>query len=513
MPKSTASILIVLAITLSSLVASAKSINNKGLININELVVSNSAAEYSIGIPATRDPAEDEVALTLNDLLDIALRYNRSIEVVRQKVAQSVGQLTQARSGYLPRLSVLGRYFYTERQDSAVSSGGGTADPVFDQVEEDDILHGAANLTQLIYDFGKTTGAIKVGKSNLTAEEANLARQLQDVVFQVKEAYYNVLEKMRLIDVAKQSVGSFEQHLERAKVYYKAGVRTKIDVINAEVELSGARLSLLRAEYNLKLARVGLEQVLGYKPNGGKYVLESDQVELDNVLDSMPPVPASLENSISEALEERSDIHQLKSIVEASEADIKSSRGNYWPALIADAKVNDYDTTLSLYKDYWEVGVGLRWELFSGFETKGEVAEATGRYRENMAKLQDLELVVVSEVTDSFLKTEENRESVEIALQTLALAKENVQLAEKRYESGAYDVIEFNDAQLSLTKTQSELVVAYYGYLTAFAGVEFAIGRSFMEDVDQLPAPVEEKEVNTPMETIQPNDDDRLAGL
>lgn len=513
MPKSTAPVLIILAIALCSLVASAKAFNNPGFININELVVSNSAAEYGIGIPATPDPGEDEVALTLNDLMDIALRYNRTIEIVRQKVAQSLGQLTQARSGYLPRLSVLGRYFYTERQDSAVSSGGGTGDPVFDEVEQDDILHGAANLSQLIYDFGKTTGAISVGKSNLAAEEANLARQLQDVVFQVKEAYYNVLEKMRLIDVAKQSVGSFEQHLERAKVYYKAGVRTKIDVINAEVELSGARLSLLRAEYNFKLAKVGLEQILGYKPNGGKYVLVSDQVELDNVLDSMPPVPVNLENSISEALEERPDILQLKSIVEASTADIKSSKGDYWPALMADAKYNDYDTTLSLYKDYWEVGVGLRWELFSGFETKGKVAEATGRYRENMAQLQDLELTVVSEVTDSFLKTEENRESVEIALQTLALAKENVQLAEKRYESGAYDVIEFNDAQLSLTKTQSELVVAYYGYLTAFAGVEFAIGRSFEEDEDQWPAPIEKKEDGTPVKTVQPNENDKLAGL
>ena len=488
MLKTTGHFLIILTLVVSPLFAFAGSFKDTGFVNINELIVSNYAADYSIGIPATRDPREDEVALTQNDLLEIAFKYNRTIEIVRQKVAQSQGQLTQATSGYLPRLSVLGRYFYTERQDSGVNSGGGTGDPVFDEVETDDILHGAANLSQLIYDFGKTTGAIDVGKSNLAAEEANLARQLQDVVFQVKKAYFNVLEKMRLIDVAKQSVDSFEQHLGRANVYYKAGVRTKIDVINAEVELSGARLSLLRAEYNLKLARVALEQVLGNKPNNGKYVLASDEVELDNVLDSMPPVPVTLENSIIDALEERLDIIQLKNIVEASEANLKRAKGNYWPALVADAKYNDYDTTLSLYKDYWEVGVGLTWELFSGFETKGEVAEATGRYRENVAQLQDLELVVVSEVTDSFLKTEENRESVEIALQTLELAKENVQLAEKRYESGAYDVIEFNDAQLSLTRTQSELVVAYYGYLTAFAGVEFATGRSLMETEEQRAA-------------------------
>ena len=483
MLTTTRQLLTILAICLLFPTALAYSFNGTNIVNINELVVSTYASEYSIGIPAVRDPKEDDIALVLEDLMAIAFRYNPMIEVVRQRVAQSKGQLMQASSGYLPRVSVQGRYFYTERQDSAASSSESTSpgDQILDEVEEDDILHGYVNFSQLIYDFGKTTGAISVGKSNLAAEDAHLQRQLQEVIFQVKKAYYNVLEKMRLIDVAAESVASFEQHLARAKVYYKAGARTRIDVINAEVELSNARMSQLRAEYNLKLAKVALEQALGYKPNGGKYILVSDKVELSQVLDSMPPVPYTLEQSILDALEQRPDILQLKHIVEAAKANLKRAKGDYSPTIVADARYNDYDTTLSLYKDSWEVGVAATWELFSGFKTNGAVAEATGRYRENYAQLQDLELAVVSEVTDSFLKAEENRESVGIALQTLELAKENVQLAEKRYQSGAYDVIEFNDAQLSLTRTRSELVATYYGYLTAYAGIEYALGTSFSE--------------------------------
>ena len=114
--------------------------------------------------------------------------------------------------------------------------------------------------------------------------------------------------------------------------------------------------------------------------------------------------------------------------------------------------------------------------MFSGFHTKGAAAEAKGRLLENRAQLKNLQLAVVREVTDSYLRTDENRESVRMALQTLELAKENLFLAEKRYESGAYDVIEFNDAQLSLTRTRNELVVTYYGYLIAFASIEHAIG-------------------------------------
>jgi outer membrane protein len=291
--------------------------------------VSNYKSDYLIGIPAAREPRDDEISLTIEDLMDIAFIHNRMIEVVRQKVAQSEGQLTQARSGYLPHASVQGRYFYTERQDSGANSSGITevVDPLLDDTEEDDILHGAANITQLIYDFGKTTGAISVGKSNVAAENAHLQRQLQDVIFQVKRAAYNVLEKMRLIDVATESVKSFEQHLGRAKVYYKAGVRTKIDDINAEVELSNARMGLLRAEYNLKLARVALEQVLGDKPNAGKYVLVSDKVDLDNVIKSMPPVPFTLKSAVGDALELRPDSILLKNIVGGVQGKTKKIKG------------------------------------------------------------------------------------------------------------------------------------------------------------------------------------------
>ncbi len=78
-------------------------------------------------------------------------------------------------------------------------------------------------------------------------------------------------------------------------------------------------------------------------------------------------------------------------------------------------------------------------------------------------------------------EAEENRESVDLALQALRLAKENVQLVEKRYKSGTFDVIEFNDAQLSLTRTRGELVLTYVSaiHLTPLQSIEFALGSYF----------------------------------
>ena len=336
--------------------------------------------------------ADDGGVLELNDLIEIAFAKNRLLEVVKQQQAQSRGQLTQARSSYLPQLSVEGRYSYIEREESA-GAGNDTSEselsPSLEQTEKDDVVHGAVNFSQLIYDFGKTTGAIEAGKTNLLASNAKLHRQIQDTIYQVKTAYYNILEKRRLIDVAQESVKSFQEHLDRAELYLRAGVRTKIDVINAEVELSNAKMLLVGAEYSLKTAKVALEQILGVQPHGGKYALYQDEISLDNILESMPHVSEKLERLIDDAMLSRPDIIQLTLLTASAEGNLRASKGDFWPSVAAQANYNNYDTELSLYKDSWEVGMVASWDLFSGLQTKGAAEEAQGRLLENRALLQD----------------------------------------------------------------------------------------------------------------------------
>lgn len=425
-------------------------------------------------VPETSKPAQKELQLDLQDLTDIALKRNNLLEIVRQQRQQSKGRLTQARSTYLPHLTLEARYSYIERKDSAQITESSEES---DEKETDDVVLGTANVSQLIYDFGKTTSAIKIGKKNLAAAEAMLHRQIQDIVFEVQVAYYNVLEKKRLIDVAAEAVNSFRKHLNRAKLYLKTGVRTKIDVINAEVELSNANMNLLGAEYELKNAFVALEQILGTKPNMGNYSLYNEDVAFDEIFETMPQPPDDLGVLIREGLEYRPDIIQHIQLMKAAEANYKRVTGDYWPSISAQANYSDYDTNLSLYKDSWEVGLVASWNIFSGLHTKGSRAEAKGGVLENRARLQNLQLTIRRDVTENYLSSIENRKRVQIALQTLEFAKQSVLLAEKRYKSGITDAIEYNDAQLNLTRTRNDLVVTYYSYLIALAGIEHATGK------------------------------------
>lgn len=403
------------------------------------------------------------MSLSLDELVQIALLHNPQLDAAVQQKNQSEGLLVQARSAYLPQLNINGQF-----------SRAGVDD--LQPVDEDNVVHGSANLSQLIYDFGGAGGAVDAGLANLEASSANLEQVAQRIVLLVRQAYYNVLEKKHLIRVAQQAVGNYEKHLERAREFFKAGVRTRIDVVNAEVELSSARLRLLRSQYDLRSARVELERILGLAPNKGSYDLAPVLDSLDRIIDTMPTLPGPLQQLLARASEQRQDIRRQKAFVKTAEAVIRQADSGYWPFIAATAGLNQYDTDLSVFQDQWNIGIGLTWELFSGFRTRGEVAEAKALYRENLYRLQELELLVTQEVTDSLIRADENRESVLLNMETVRLATENLELASERYKAGLNDMIEYNDAQLRFTTSQGNLVASYFAYLASLARIDFVIG-------------------------------------
>jgi outer membrane protein len=401
--------------------------------------------------------------LTLEECIEIAIANNPQIEIARQQYQGSEGVLTQAKSRYLPRLSG-GVGYGRQYVDSQAP------------VTEDNVGSGLLRASQLIFDFGKTTGLIDTEKFNRAAFEQNLAQVYHDVVFQVKSRFYSVLESLRLITVAEQAVDNFEQQLYRAQRYYEAGVRTRIDVTNAEVNLSNQKLNLLRANANYKTARTALEKVLGVMPNSGDYQPVSSEPQLEQLAAGKPPMPGPLDNLLITAEEKRPGLKQFDFLVQAADSSVTQAKGDYWPTIDAVGDYSRYETDIPSVADQWQLSARLNWEFFSGFETEGKVAEASAQLRQVKAGLRDFQLEVTQDVTDSYLRAEENHAGVDIADQTLELAAENLRLAEGRYKAGLGDLLEFNDAQLLYTQNQSNLVVTYYSYLTALARIERAVG-------------------------------------
>ncbi|PHR29945.1 MAG: hypothetical protein COA36_03605 [Desulfotalea sp.] len=402
--------------------------------------------------------------LYLQNFIHLALKNNPQLEIAAQQYMQATGRVTQAQSGYLPHLQLGG-------------SLGRVHIEGLSPVDEDNVVTAGISASQLIYDFGQTTGAIKSTQLSREAARSNVEQYLHDVILLVKESYYKTLEKKDLIGVALEKKESYEKHLYRAQKFYQAGVRTQIDITNAELELANSKLELLRARADLKSARVQLEQVIGIQPYNGAYIVATHyKTDVPDLTQSVPALAYTLSELLAIAPDHRPGLQQVDQLFYAAEASLKTARAENWPLLTANGTYDTYETDIQSLADQWQVAATLTWEIFSGFETVGNVAEAKAKMLELGASRHELELSIIKDITDNHLRAVEKFESIDIAVLATQLAKRNLELAEGRYQAGLGDMLEYNDAQLGFTSSRADLISIFFSYLTSLARIDRAAG-------------------------------------
>ena len=317
-----------------------------------------------------RPCSAQEQIVTLNQALKAAFRHNPSIEASRHEVVALDAMVDQATSAYLPRFSNMTNYYRV---------GGDLPDMIGGLFQNLSRQSGAAGLpnmdsplniyntnffvSQHLYDFGKTSGSLENRQQHLAAGRKDLDKLIADVVYTVKETYFEMLKKERLARVAKDSLNTYEKHHEQAKALFESGLRPRIDVTKSLVDRAKSKLKLIKAKFAVRTARVDLENIIGGPPVEGAYNIAE--------ISTLPGMPTDIDPLVEEALSHRAEIASLKNQIMAAEAQLTATSSDYWPTVSANGGYGFASTEFPL-RDYWVAGVTLKWEIFSGFRTRGK---------------------------------------------------------------------------------------------------------------------------------------------
>ncbi len=418
--------------------------------------------------------AAQEQTVSLDQVLHAAFRQNPSIEASRHEVMALESMVEQANAAYLPQFSNLTNY-YRVGGDLPEMFGGlihnaqrqsGTGD--LPNLESPlNIYNTNFFVSQHVYDFGKTEGNLKSRRQQLAAGRKDFEMDVSDMVCRVKEAYFEVLKRIKRVGVAEESLRTCERHHAQAKALFEAGLRPMIDVTKSLVEKSKSKLDLIKAKFAVRSAKVDLENAIGGPPVEGAY-------QLSPIL-HLPPAPLNIDQLMPKALSNRAEIASLREHIKAAEARLGATTSDYWPSVSANGGYGWASTEFPL-QDYWAAGVTLRWEIFSGFRTRGEEKESHASLGRLKANLRELEQEVNREVLKAFISVSESRETILTAKVALKEAKENMEIAQGRYGTGVGNAIEFADAEMALTVSKNDLVDATYEYLQNLARLEHAVG-------------------------------------
>ena len=404
---------------------------------------------------------------SLNDLIDIALENNTNISISKLKAQNKKATIGVSKSAYLPNLTAVGEVANYNLDNSSVDNSG--------QVESITL-----SASQLLYDFGKTMGSIAASKEDFEASINEIITTSSSTVLNVKNAYYNILNQHRLIEVAKESVKIDELQLIQATEFFKAGVKTKIDVTNAQLQLSNSNLQLLKSTYDLKSAKTKFITILGKEDIRESFKIKKENKNINNLSkDILQKETFILDNLIDEAFNNRAELLVQKSLINFQREQYISTKGDYFPtiSLKGNYKDSNADSDISvLDKTEYSAGVYLEWNFFSGFKTKSNAKQKLTLLKTAKENLKFQELSIIEEVTTSYYNVQQSIDSLEISILNVQLANQNLELAQARYINGLNDIVELNDAKLDFIEAKNELVNTYYNYKTDLASLDYATG-------------------------------------
>jgi len=407
--------------------------------------------------------------LTIDKAIEIALEHSPDVDITRFDFKSAIERSNFQKGYYLPRVDLgatAGRQDLDFKQQSSLNGS---------------LLLANLSASQLIYDFGKTSGRISAADEEANAFEASMNQFISNKILLVKAGYYDVLKVKSFIRVNKKNIELQKGQLRRATRYYENGIKTIIDVSDAKVRLTQAELELNNSEYELKLRRAILEQTMGHVPYKGKYTLYERKLNLPNVARNLPRVSTSLSQLEGFAYEHRYELKSSKYLAESSKYIVESEKGGYLPTL---SLRGDY-TTQNVDKDFiattpktqWQAGVDLTWNLYAGNQTDASVQEAKISSLRAASQMDDVRLLIKRQVIEASLGVQQTKDAVTLSESIAKASKQKFHQARKRYENDLSDYIELQEAQQGYIKSLGDLVNSYYDYYIALAQLDFAVGR------------------------------------
>jgi outer membrane protein TolC len=286
--------------------------------------------------------------------------------------------------------------------------------------------------------------------------------------------FYDVLAERELVRVSAERVERAEEQLAVARARVASGAAVRTDSLQLLLELTSARVDLLRQQAILKVAQVQLGRRVG--ADG----------PVDAVLErpiASPDLPISEDSAVAEALVQGPDYRRALADESAAEAAYKATYGAYLPQVSLFASYQGFGEEYvpdAFTRTVW----GFRVNLPIWNNAQREVALTRARTNRDIARAarRDTELAVRRDAIEAYQAYNTARASAELARQAVVVARENLDVQQTRYRAGATTILDLLSAQVSLSEADAGLVQAVYATRLALAGLEAILGRRLFGD-------------------------------
>ena len=411
---------------------------------------------------------EKNIDMTLDKCIELALGNNPQINAAFHDILASDVRIKQVWANYFQQLSW--QTGYTKIKQLQLSDALGR------NLTFNYYILGQVTLQQMLYDFGVTQNQATIKRLDYEAYKTTLSATINDVIYQTKDAYFNLLFAFENRRVAEDTVKKFEMFYNQAKAFYEIGMNPKVDVTIAEVNLSNAKLQLIQADNAVNLAVAKLNNVMGV-PFIDKY----------NVQERLKyqPVDVTFNKSVEIARDARPELKLAELKVESANQTMKLVKKSYFPTLSVEGQYQRGGKSWNSNYGY-NIGGYLNFPTINGMLIKNEIKEARYLYDKEIANAKNTQNSIYLEIQNAYLTLEEKKNQMPVAILGVKQAKENYELSYGRYRVGEASPTELKDAQINYQQAQLTYYNALYQYNSSKAALEKAIGKNLTAETSDV---------------------------
>jgi len=404
--------------------------------------------------------------VTLAEILELIEKTNS--EAIRSRIAveRARAVLQEAVAGKSPTVSGTVQYSYSDSAQIRLNSinnntplGKTNSNP----------LTGTLGVDYNIFDSGVTDAAIRIAENNLRITEADLSRIRQNIRLSIVTAYYNLQNTDETTRIQRKAVENAEKSLNDTKARERAGIGTKFDVLQSEVQLANARQDLLNAEAAQLVARRELSRQLNYPAI----------VEI-TAADKIAPVSEwklPIEETILLAVRNRAELDIRKLEREVARDRANSSLAQLGPRINLFGNLNtaaEFTSGSGVGVGY-QVGATLNWTLFDGGKAAAQVNQFKADQATAETRFEQDARQARYDVEESYINQRSRLQQIETATKAVQQATEALRLARLRLDAGVGTQLEVITAETDLTRADVNRVQAIIGYNQSRANLERAI--------------------------------------
>ncbi len=409
--------------------------------------------------------------VTLEDCIKLAITHNPLIMSAISNAEIYKSRVGQAWSNYFPTFSAGISY---SRNDMFMTMGGEMAKFIPQKYNMFYVPTLSANM--LLFDFGKTKSKADYAKRTFESSRYDAETSIENVIYNVKVAYYNMIFAKIQQTVYEDTVKDYELQLKQARAYYEIGKKAKIDVTYAEYNLGKAQLNLIKVKNTRELAAVQLANAVGIPELAG--------VVLKDGLNSKE-YQVNFADLIQKAQEARPSLLSAKKKVDAAEMSVRNAKRAFTPNISAFGSYDHGGRQINSDSGY-SVGVQLQYSGINLMYLKKIVDEATATYKKYVADYEKAKQNVYLEVKSAYINLMNSHDGIAVAKLALQQAKEQQYQAFRRYQVGLGDAIEFKDSENTYLNAQLDYYNTLLQYNVHAAELERVIGAPIKESDKDL---------------------------